>query len=69
MNERIYKIIDQCYEKDKLLNTYQFNKEMFVKLIVQEVLQQVEDEIQYEVDWKLSNIVAKRVKEHFGLNS
>ena len=36
MNERIKELAEQCYEKHELLGTYEFNKEKFAQLIVQE---------------------------------
>lgn len=39
----------------------------FAELIVQECLEQVRDEVQYEYDWKLADAVTKRVLEHFGV--
>lgn len=41
--------------------------EAFAKLIIQECLEQVRDEVQYEYDWKLADAVTKRVLEHFGV--
>lgn len=38
MSKRIKELIEQCYEKDELLGTYQFNKERFAKLIIQECI-------------------------------
>ena len=42
MNERIHELAEQCYELHGLLGTYQFNKEKFAKLIVQECIDKIE---------------------------
>ena len=36
MNEKLKRTADLCYEKHKLLGTYEFNKEKFAELIIQE---------------------------------
>ena len=36
MNKRIEQLVEQCYEKHELLDTYQFNKQKFAELIIRE---------------------------------
>lgn len=39
----------------------------FAELIINSVLAEVRDEVQYEYDWKLADAVSDRVKKHFGV--
>lgn len=66
MNKRIFELAVEAELRATLL----FNEEKlekFAELIVQECLEQVRDEVQYEYDWKLADAVTKRVLEHFGV--
>ena len=55
---------------EEWLNYVIFKKDQlqkFSQLIIEECLEQVRDEIQYEYDWSLADSVTKRVMEHFGV--
>lgn len=70
MNKRIEELAEQagrwCYDNYDIPTQERF-QEKFAELIVQECLEQVRDEVQYEYDWKLADAVTKRVLEHFGV--
>ena len=56
---------------EEWLNYVIFKKEQlekFSKVLIQECLEQVRDEVQYEYDWKLADSVTQRVLTHFGIN-
>jgi hypothetical protein len=72
MNERIRKIAsetdvwcDQNWAGHKFYNIRW--EEKFAELLISEVMIVVRDEVQYEYDWALADIVTERVKKEFGV--
>jgi hypothetical protein len=77
MNERIRELADQILPNEKEFHQgdpkdwgYFFTGEelgKFTELLVTAVMAAVRDEIQYEYDWTLADIVTERVKKEFGV--
>lgn len=75
MNERIQKLAVEAevwanqFEEHwaDSPDTYQLFKEKFAELLISAVMAEVQDEIQYEYDWTLADIVTERVKKAFGV--
>jgi hypothetical protein len=83
MNERIKRILEQadismsmtefsgCLEGQDYLvadsNLSEMQLEKFAELLISEVMKVVRDEVQYEYDWALADIVTERVKKEFGV--
>ena len=63
MNKKIQKLAEQCYEKHELLGTYEFNKEKFARLIIEEA----NDVVYSLLEENTGAEVVVRVKEHFGV--
>ena len=63
MNEKIKELAEQCYEKHELLGTYEFNKEKFTELIVQECAEISEN----YATGSMPVSIALAIKEHFGV--
>jgi len=46
---------------------YPKNLKKFAELLIEAVMVEVRDEVQYEYDWTLADIVTDRVKKQFGV--
>jgi hypothetical protein len=73
MNERIIELANKA-NKDigytfKMEEAKQLHELMkkFAELLISEVMKVVRDEVQYEYDWALADIVTERVKKEFGV--
>lgn len=80
MNERIRKLAEEAgfyfydmhnVDGEDLGETIEADSwaaaDKFAELIINSVLAEVRDEVQYEYDWKLADAVSDRVKKHFGV--
>jgi hypothetical protein len=70
MNERIEQLARQCteYITGTLDGDFEkFDYKKFAELLISEVMNVVRDEVQYEYDWALADIVTERVKKEFGV--
>ena len=69
MNERIRELAKQAGagEWGESIVPAMMDVEKFAQLIINSVLAEVREEVQYEYDWKLADAVSDRVKKHFGV--
>ena len=69
MNERIKELALQAGagEWGDSIVPAMMDVEKFAELIINSVLAEVREEVQYEYDWKLADAVSDRVKKHFGV--
>lgn len=69
MTKQIQKLIEQAtkvVEPDDPDYRHEFfDKEKFARLIIQECLEEIRDEIQYQLNWKFADSVVERVLKHF----
>lgn len=72
MNERIRKLAletdvwcDQNWAGHEFYNIRW--EEKFAELLITAVMAEVRDEVQYEYDWTIAEIVTERVKKVFGV--
>ena len=69
MNEKIRelaelaKVWSSCYDEDR----YEVDPEKFARLILQEAMGIVRDEVAYQSDLDFADVVIKKVNEHFGV--
>ena len=69
MNERIQELAKQAGagEWGDSIVPAMMDVEKFSELLINSVLAEVREEVQYEYDWKLADAVSDRVKKHFGI--
>jgi hypothetical protein len=72
MNERIKELYKQAGMKfygssGNSFDIREFNPEKFSELLITAVMAEVRDEVQYEYDWTIADIVTERVKKAFGV--
>jgi hypothetical protein len=73
MNERILELAkisgawDYFNDGDKSAIMDQQALQNFAELLITAVMAEVRDEVQYEYDWTIADIVTERVKKAFGV--
>lgn len=67
MNARIKEIEIQSVFFNEETQTWEFDREKFAELLISAVIAEVRDEVQYQLDWTLADIVTERVKKEFGV--
>jgi len=73
MNERILELAkisgawDYFNDGDKSAIMDQQALQNFAELLITAVMAEVRDEVQYEYDWTIAEIVTERVKKAFGV--
>jgi hypothetical protein len=73
MNERILELAkisgawDYFNDGDKSTIMDQQALQNFAELLITAVMAEVRDEVQYEYDWTIAEIVTERVKKAFGV--
>lgn len=70
MSEKIKELADlaevwtSCYDEDRC----EVDPEKFAKLILEEAMAIVRDELAYQGEWNRADDVVKKVNEHFGVD-
>ena len=67
MNERIQKIANQCYYINTHTDLEMFNKDKFAELIIQDVLKEIYDDVQYITDFDTADSLVASIRKHFGV--
>lgn len=73
MNERIRELAVKSFDINldrrnfEEFSTDSYGIEKFARLILQEAMDIVRDEVAYHSDWDCADVVIKTVNEHFGV--
>lgn len=74
MNERIRELAVKSFDVEldrrnfEEFSTDSYGIEKFAKLILEEAMAIVRDEVAYQGEWGLADDVVKKVNEHFGVD-
>ena len=70
MNKRIQELAEQAWDATAVSPEFGHPvsfAEKFAELLIAAVMAEVRDEVQYEYDWTIADIVTERVKKAFGV--